>query len=329
MITLNNPLDRARAYVAKIPGAISGASGHDQTFAVACALVKFGLSPTDAWHLLLKYNGRCVPPWTERELQHKLKDALQRAHPGFPGVHRLPRLAVSRPLVDAAMAAESFLNGFRADEVEVWEASPIRPPDDWTQDALCLIEALYGPGEQINFVTAHTLCTKKDGTIKANPKGNGETVERDALLGRWRKAGMPHSDAGGWLRMNPLDGQGVSDLNVTGFRFALLECDTVPAELQLSLLAQLPLPIAAILTSGGRSLHSWVKVDAETAEDYAETVGRMLTLLARFGVDEKNKNPSRLSRLPGVVRRLGAEGDGRQRLLYLDPAPVEGRRILE
>jgi hypothetical protein len=54
-----NHLERARAYIAKMPGAISGAGGHDQTFAVACALVKFGLSPDDAWPLLLEYNQRC------------------------------------------------------------------------------------------------------------------------------------------------------------------------------------------------------------------------------------------------------------------------------
>ena len=36
-------IDRARAYVAAIPGAVSGAGGHDQTFSVVCSLVRFGL----------------------------------------------------------------------------------------------------------------------------------------------------------------------------------------------------------------------------------------------------------------------------------------------
>jgi len=119
----------------------------------------------------------------------------------------------------------------------------------------------------------------------------------------------------------------VNDANITAFRFALIECDGAPLELQMSLLAKLPLPIAAILTSGGRSLHAWVKIDAQNAEDYRNTVAQMLSILAKFGVDGKNKNPSRLSRLPGVVRAIGATGDGRQRLLYLDPSPIQKKII--
>ena len=127
--------------------------------------------------------------------------------------------------------------------------------------------------------------------------------------------------------MNPMDGQGVEDANVTAFRFALLESDKLPVELQLSLFAKLPLPITAVLGSGGRSLHAWVKADAGDVVEYRATVARMLELLAKFGIDGKNKNPSRLSRLPGARREIGAAGDGIQRLLYLNPVPG-GRGIL-
>ena len=118
-----------------------------------------------------------------------------------------------------------------------------------------------------------------------------------------------------------MDGRGVADVNVTAFRFALIECDAIPFELQMPLLAKLPLPIAAILTSGGRSLHAWIRIDAANADEFRHDVSRMLALLAKFGVDTKNKNPARMSRLPGVVRQIGAHGDGRQRLFYLNPQP--------
>ncbi len=156
---------------------------------------------------------------------------------------------------------------------------------------------------------------------KARPSGIGETVERDALIARWRKH-MPRSEAGGWLRMNPLDGQGVADSNVTAFRFALVECDSVPLDLQMSLLAKLPLPIAAILTSGGRSLHGWARVNADNAADYGKRWHGCWRCSASLALTAKT-NPSRMSRLPGVVRRIGAEGDGRQRLLYLNPEPKQ------
>jgi len=327
--------DRARAYVAKIPGAVEGNHGDCQTLDVANVLVwDFALSPSEALTLLREFNSRCSPPWTEAELVRKLQSAEKQPHAKPRGnllseswqsaEWRTPnKKQPERPQIDPVTRVENYLRGFRCDEVKLWEPSPIRPPDDWTRDSIALLESLYLPGEKINFVTAFKLATKNDGTTKANPDGYGTTVERNELIARFREHGTPQSNAGGWLRMNPLDGNGTNDANVTAFRFALIECDSIPLELQMPLLAKLPLPTAAILTSGGRSLHSWVKVDCTTAEDYRQTVARMLALLAKFGVDTTNKNPSRLSRLPGVVRHIGAAGDGRQRLLYLNPAPTQ------
>ena len=72
---MNTPLDTAKAYLDKLPPAISGGGGHAATFAAACWSVRFGLSDADALASLLEYNRRCQPPWTENELVHKLRDA--------------------------------------------------------------------------------------------------------------------------------------------------------------------------------------------------------------------------------------------------------------
>jgi hypothetical protein len=66
---------RASVYVAAMPEAISGSGGHTATFLVACKLIDFGLNDSEAWTILLDYNARCKPPWSERELQHKLNNA--------------------------------------------------------------------------------------------------------------------------------------------------------------------------------------------------------------------------------------------------------------
>jgi len=43
---------------------------------MACILVQgFDLSPADAFSFLARYNQRCEPPWTEKELRYKLADA--------------------------------------------------------------------------------------------------------------------------------------------------------------------------------------------------------------------------------------------------------------
>lgn len=72
--------NRARAYLAKLPPAIQGQDGSGRTFAAACALViGFGLSEEDALPLLTEYSQRCEPPWSEKELAHKLDGARKKA----------------------------------------------------------------------------------------------------------------------------------------------------------------------------------------------------------------------------------------------------------
>ncbi len=73
---------RAVAYVAEMPAAVSGNGGHNATYAAATALVHgFGIPPDRALELLLEhYNPRCQPPWSEKELQHKVQDAAARQH---------------------------------------------------------------------------------------------------------------------------------------------------------------------------------------------------------------------------------------------------------
>ena len=71
---------RARAYVAKMPPAVAGQHGHDATFKVALALIHgFGLSEEDAMPIMEEYSNRCTPPWTRKDLEHKLNSAAQHA----------------------------------------------------------------------------------------------------------------------------------------------------------------------------------------------------------------------------------------------------------
>ena len=77
----NDVVQRAIAYLAACPPAVSGQGGHNQTFAVTQALVHgFCLEPQTVLRLLRDhYNPRCKPAWSEKELQHKVDSALK--HP--------------------------------------------------------------------------------------------------------------------------------------------------------------------------------------------------------------------------------------------------------
>ena len=70
-------VERARKYLGKIPPAIAGQGGHDQTFSAARAMVYgFDLGEDVAFDLLVSdYNPRCLPSWTDKELRHKVQDA--------------------------------------------------------------------------------------------------------------------------------------------------------------------------------------------------------------------------------------------------------------
>jgi hypothetical protein len=78
---------RAIAYLNKCPPAISGQGGHPQTFEVTQALIHgFLLSDETAFRLLMQhYNPRCQPPWSEKEIRHKVEEAIKKPCNKQPG----------------------------------------------------------------------------------------------------------------------------------------------------------------------------------------------------------------------------------------------------
>ena len=118
--------------------------------------------------------------------------------------------------------------------------------------------------------------------------------------------------------------------NVTAWRYMLLESDQAGIETAwLSLLARLPLPIVAIYTSGGRSAHALVRLDAETKEQWDAAADLLKKLVTTLGGDRGVFSAVRLTRLPGFLREGTVDKSGAyvryaeprlQRLLYLNPA---------
>lgn len=74
---------RCRKYVATMPEAVDGQSGHSTTLCVANAIFwGFGLDEHAGWPILLEYSHRCKPPWSEFELRHKMNEAINKPRPG-------------------------------------------------------------------------------------------------------------------------------------------------------------------------------------------------------------------------------------------------------
>lgn len=203
------------------------------------------------------------------------------------------------------------------DEVPVVDPAYVEPmelPDsatdgDW-DPARQLVDYLRAVFEEDERVCVVTQSWRGDDGRHHPRKGAwGRTAgELIAELERYddvaKAIGDWEPDAGVWVCHNPVDGHGRANANVTSYRHVLIESDEDDPERQLATMRALNLPIAAVVSSGNKSMHGIVRVDAQTMDEYRRRVSRLYEECQRAGmrVDGQNRNPSRLSRLPGVTR---------------------------
>ena len=184
-------------------------------------------------------------------------------------------------------------------------------PSAWspTKDLIRYLELLFEPEDRVAYVTGDAWRTEDGrwvpskgiydrtaGELLASLRKHPEDI--GATIGDWKP------EAGAWIRFNPVDGAGVKNENITKFRYALVESDTLPIPEQEVLYRKLELPIATLVHSGGKSLHAIVHIDAGDYDEYRRRVEYLYDFLEKHGlpVDKQNRNPSRLSRMPGVTR---------------------------
>lgn len=189
------------------------------------------------------------------------------------------------------------------------EGREVREPTNWNpvNELITYLEILFDSTENVGYVTKTWLKDEKhlptqgcwDRTagklIQQLNKCNGDI---GAVLGDYNK------EAGAWIRFNPLDGKGCKNSNVTDFKYALVESDSMPIAEQNAVLRELELPIACLVHSGGKSLHAIVRIEANDMREYRKRVDYLYNICKKNGldVDTQNRNPSRLSRMPGVIR---------------------------
>ena len=189
------------------------------------------------------------------------------------------------------------------------EAREIKEPLIWdpVKDLITYLETLFESDENVGYVTRSF---ERDGkylpTKGCWDRTAGQLI--DALLKCKGDIGAVLGDynpeVGAWIRFNPLDGKGVKNDNVTDYRFALVESDSTDLEKQNAIIHELELPVACLVFSGKKSVHAIVRVDAANYDEYRKRVDYLYTVCKKNGleIDQQNKNPSRLSRMPGVIR---------------------------
>lgn len=186
------------------------------------------------------------------------------------------------------------------------------------------INALFNVNENICYESSDT--EKKDCPGKYSPNGKRmrsmtagnfiQAIEQQDSSA-WSNFFQP---AGMWICINPTDGKGRKA--VTSFRHVLVESDEMNPDEQLEFLKNSGLPITAIYTSGGKSIHAAVAVTAKDAEEFRARAFKIYEwcLSQGFKIDKATKNATRLTRFPGFYR-----GENLQELLYI----VENRKPYE
>ena len=183
-------------------------------------------------------------------------------------------------------------------------------PETWNpaNELIKYLSTLFDSTDYVGYVTESWEKNGKFLPSKGNFKRTaGELIEEltvcdgdiGAVLGDYKE------EVGAWIRFNPMDGKGVSNENVTDFRYALVESDSMELEKQNEIIRQLELPVACLVYSGGKSVHAIVHIDAGSYDEYRKRVDYLYAICRKNGldIDQQNRNPSRLSRMPGVMRK--------------------------
>lgn len=298
-----------------------GQGYHARLLGVANIGIRAGVPPPELAEAIRAH----TPAGARHVRPREIEDAVEKAaRENEPGRTYRPALPPPRrpagPRFDArAFMAARLAEGDGYGEADIWEASPVRIETPPEQDAALLLSHLYRPDDVLFIGDQYARAVKTVAEWQAD------------FLGR---ATVPPLEVPPHIIPNPLTGSAAetkdgrpsfrADSCVKSFRFAVAEFDGLSREDQLRFWWAVNLPVCALLDSGGKSLHAWVKVDGvETAEQWTarvegELFGRYLIPL---GCDAACRNEARLSRMPGSFR--GEKGRW-QRILYLAP---QGRRI--
>jgi hypothetical protein len=253
-----------------------------------------------------------------------IKDNVNLILPNGQKYRRYFKPKTKTPINDGVVTLRRIIEQSNiSDEVDLWEMSPIRidwPPEE---DTAYFLSAMFEP---LDFLFI------------------GERLE-PGIIGRnirTAKDWIDYFQSGGktapFIIVNPLTGMAApkktgdgetfrGDGNITSFRYCLVEFDNLTREEQIRFWTSKEvkeLPIAALVDSGGKSIHGWIKaLNINSMNDWQREIRQKLYEqgLIPLGVDSACSNPSRLSRLPGHLRDKKY-----QRILWLNKSEKEGNQ---
>lgn len=291
--------DRALKYVLNIDS-VAGQNGHDGCYHAACVLAEgFDLSEDDTRACLRQWNQvNACPPWSDKELEHKVRQALKAAGES----------AKRGYLLNARENGVTY-RVKRADGAVVTIPSnspPTAAPTDKAGTLTEFLEHCFLPGEHIAIVKS----VWDEDSQRARPEHSGIVLSREQWIAKAASAGgtlerwfSPKEDSyGAYIRINPMRPGGKEERDVTAYRYACLEFDNIDVIEQWRQLQASGAPIRAVVHSGGKSLHAWVTVGAKDRTEFNARAEQLIKVFP--GCDHKVvKSINRWSRLPDIWRQ--------------------------
>lgn len=320
--------ERAARYLDTMAPAVSGQRGHDATFAAACVTANGFALPEDVCVglLLAHYNPRCLPPWTEAELRHKVRDALaspsEKGRGYLLGKDDVPPAAAPAPADpcpkwpgrDPARIAAAVKAGPTARELSLQSPGPL---DDEDRGRNCrpLVRALFADAEHPDPL----LCVGKSNadfaTWTLSEWCSRVRLVDYALIVPARMTARTGRTKEGKESAHALE-------NTGPLLFVIAEFDAGTTDDHAALLWHLGqfAPLALVVHSGGKSLHGWFPVGDSPPDE----VNKFMRYAATLGADPALfRNRSQFVRLPGGRRENGC----RQSIFYWDPAALTAATI--
>ncbi len=296
------------------PSPASGSGVHSWLLSAANRCRNAKIPERDAERLLREAMTR--PPSPPNEVQSAIRKAYSSTYAGAtyprrvpltqiePDLHKLERLA------GKSQQPASWRHW-------LWERSPKRPE---SQNAYSFLKHVYRLGEVVHCF---------DSMESKTPAASVRISDPMDCRVPWAIE-MGGKGVGVWFLANPVDGEWHpmadrpgefscrSETALTDFRFMVLESDIAPPDLWLPYITRMPARIVAIYTSGGRSIHALLQIDAHSKAEFDAIAEPLKRPLKRLGGDPACLSAVRLTRLPGCHR---PEKGGFQQLLYLNPDP--------
>lgn len=283
------------------PCPVSGQGCHGWMFGAAHALVAN------------QYDDEFIDNWITHHLDRapqprEIADTVAKVRAEAEGlIEPQPKVSLKREKDEDRLTALTAEGPLSVEEFR--QSSPVDPTTVTTH---AFLSALYKDWHNLIFI---------------EQQSTGRTVWNKSLPESAVAAAVTNNTEGAWIMVNPVTGayksierlgkrSRRSEENLVAYEYLLIESDSVEIELWLRVLTKLDLPIVSVTTSGSKSAHALVRVNAKDRADYLEKASEIADLVVPLGADPAAMSAVRLTRVPGCVRKDTGKA---QELIWFNP----------